>query len=171
MNKKERIILLVVILIAIIICVVIAIKNKDKKENDTDTKDDNNIYNIKVEQKYSKSKNKFTIIFSNVKSNLYIKEYGQKSEKLKGNSEEKVIIENLEPGSKHLYIVNDLVGRTTTERKITIELPYYNEFYSRTECEPYRKKLKICSSQFLNYKVTEDIFENTFKNYNTNYDN
>ena len=100
MNKKERIILLVVILIAIIICVVIAIKIKVKKENDTDTKD-NNIYNIKVEQKYSKSKNKFTIIFSNVKSNLYIKEYGQNTEKLKGNSEEKVIIENLEPGSKH----------------------------------------------------------------------
>ena len=170
MNKKERIILLVVILIAIIICVVIAIKNKDKKENDTDTKD-NNIYNIKVEQKYSKSKNKFTIIFSNVKSNLYIKEYGQNSEKLKGNSEEKVIIENLEPGSKHLYIVNDLVCRTTTERKITIELPYYNEFYSRTECEPYRKKLKICSSQFINYKVTEEMFENSIKNYNTNYDN
>ena len=106
-----------------------------------------------------------------LKSNLYIKEYGQNTEKLKGNSEEKVIIENLEPGSKHLYIVNDLVGRTTTERKMTIELPYYNEFYSRTECEPYRKKLKICSSQFLNYKVTEEMFENSIKNYNTNYDN
>ena len=149
---------------------IIAIKIKDKKTIDSSTKD-NNIYNIKVDQKYSKSKNKFTITFSNVKNNLYIKESGQNTEKLKGNSEEKVIIENLEPGSKHLYIVNDLVGRTTTERKITIELPYYNEFYSRTECEPYRKKLKICSSQFLDYKVTEEIFEDTIKNYNTKYDN
>ena len=170
MNKKERIILLVVILIAIIICVVIAIKIKDKKSNDVVTKD-NNIYNIKVEQKYSKSKNKFTITFSNVKSNLYIKESGQNTEKLKGNSEEKVIIENLEPGSKHLYVVNDLVGKSSTERNFIIELPYYNEFYSRTECEPYRKKLKICSSQFLDYKVTEEIFEDTIKNYNTNYNN
>ena len=170
MNKKERIILLVVILIAIIICVVIAIKIKDKKSNDVVTKD-NNIYNIKVDQKYSKSKNKFTIIFSNVKSNLYIKEYGQNTEKLKGNSEEKVIIENLEPGSKHLYVVNDLVGKSSTERNFIIELPYYNEFYSRTECEPYRKKLKICSSQFLDYKVSEEIFEDTIKNYNTNYNN
>ena len=170
MNKKERIILLVVILIAIIICVVIAIKIKDKKSNDVVTKD-NNIYNIKVEHKYSKSKNKFTIIFSNVKSNLYIKESGQNTEKLKGNSEEKVIIENLEPGSKHLYVVNDLVGKSSTERNFIIELPYYNEFYSRTECEPYRKKLKICSSQFLDYKVTEEIFEDTIKNYNTNYNN
>lgn len=170
MNKKERIILLVVILVAIIICVVIAIKNKDKKSNETPT-NDNNIYNIKVDQKYSKSKNKFTIIFTNVKSNLYVKEYGKDTEKLKGNSEEKVIIEDLEPGTKHLYIVNNLIGKSSTERKITIELPYYNEFYSRTECEPYRKKLKICSSQFLNYKVTEEMFENSIKNYNTNYDN
>lgn len=170
MNKKERIILLVVILIAIIICVVIAIKIKDKKSNDVVTKD-NNIYNIKVDQKYSKSKNKFTITFSNVKNNLYIKESGQNTEKLKGNSEEKVIIENLEPGSKHLYIVNDILGKSSTERNFIIELPYYNEFYSRTECEPYRKKLKICSSQFLDYKVTEEIFEDTIKNYNTKYDN
>lgn len=170
MNKKERIILLVVILVAIIICVVIAIKNKDKKSNETPT-NDNNIYNIKIDQKYSKSKNKFTITFTNVKSNLYVKEYGKDTEKLKGNSEEKVIIEDLEPGTKHLYIVNNLVGKSSTERKITIELPYYNEFYSRTECEPYRKKLKICSSQFLNYKVTEGMFENSIKNYNTNYDN
>lgn len=170
MNKKERIILLVVILIAIIICVVIAIKIKDKKSNDVVTKD-NNIYNIKVDQKYSKSKNKFTITFSNVKNNLYIKESGQNTEKLKGNSEEKVIIENLEPGSKHLYIVNDILGKSSTERNFIIELPYYNEFYSRTECEPYRKKLKICSSQFLDYKVTEEIFEDTIKNYNTNYNN
>lgn len=170
MNKKERIILLVVILVAIIICVVIAIKNKDKKSNETPT-NDNNIYNIKVDQKYSKSKNKFTITFTNVKSNLYVKEYGKDTEKLKGNSEEKVIVEDLEPGTKHLYIVNNLIGKSSTERKITIELPYYNEFYSRTECEPYRKKLKICSSQFLNYKVTEEMFENSIKNYNTNYDN
>lgn len=170
MNKKERIILLVVILVAIIICVIIAIKNKDKKSNETPT-NDNNIYNIKVNQKYSKSKNKFTITFTNVKSNLYVKEYGKDTEKLKGNSEEKVIIEDLEPGTKHLYIVNNLIGKSSTERKITIELPYYNEFYSRTECEPYRKKLKICSSQFLNYKVTEEMFENSIKNYNTNYDN
>lgn len=170
MNKKERIILLVVILVAIIICVVIAIKNKDKKSNETPT-NDNNIYNIRVDQKYSKSKNKFTITFTNVKSNLYVKEYGKDTEKLKGNSEEKVIIEDLEPGTKHLYIVNNLIGKSSTERKITIELPYYNEFYSRTECEPYRKKLKICSSQFLNYKVTEEMFENSIKNYNTNYDN
>lgn len=170
MNKKERIILLVVILVAIIICVVIAIKNKDKKSNETPT-NDNNIYNIKIDQKYSKSKNKFTITFTNVKSNLYVKEYGKDTEKLKGNSEEKVIIEDLEPGTKHLYIVNNLIGKSSTERKITIELPYYNEFYSRTECEPYRKKLKICSSQFLNYKVTEEMFENSIKNYNTNYDN
>lgn len=170
MNKKERIILLVVILVAIIICIVIAIKNKDKKSNETPT-NDNNIYNIKVDQKYSKSKNKFTITFTNVKSNLYVKEYGKDTEKLKGNSEEKVIIEDLEPGTKHLYIVNNLIGKSSTERKITIELPYYNEFYSRTECESYRKKLKICSSQFLNYKVTEEMFENSIKNYNTNYDN
>ncbi len=170
MNKKERIILLVVILVAIIICVIIAIKNKDKKSNETPT-NDNNIYNIKVDQKYSKSKNKFTITFTNVKNNLYVKEYGKDTEKLKGNSEEKVIIEDLEPGTKHLYIVNNLIGKSSTERKITIELPYYNEFYSRTECEPYRKKLKICSSQFLNYKVTEEMFENSIKNYNTNYDN
>ena len=170
MNKKERIILLVVILIAIIICMIIAIKIKDKKANDASTKD-NNIYNIKVDQKYSKSKNKFTITFSNVKNNLYIKESGQNTEKLKGNSEEKVIIENLEPGSKHLYIVNDILGKSSTERNFIIELPYYNEFYSRTECEPYRKKLKICSSQFLDYKVTEEIFEDTIKNYNTNYNN
>lgn len=170
MNKKERIILLVVILIAIIICMIIAIKIKDKKTIDSSTKD-NNIYNIKVDQKYSKSKNKFTITFSNVKNNLYIKESGQNTEKLKGNSEEKVIIENLEPGSKHLYVVNDLVGKSSTERNFIIELPYYNEFYSRTECEPYRKKLKICSSQFLDYIVTEEIFENTIKNYNTKYDN
>lgn len=169
MNKKERIILSVVILIAIIICVIIAIKNRVKNANNTSN--DNNIYNIKIDQKYSKSKNKFTITFTNIKSNLYVKEYGKDTEKLKGNSEEKVIIENLEPGSKHLYIVNDLLDKSNTERKFTIELPYYNEFYSRKECESYRKKLKICASQFLNYKVTEEMFENSIKNYNTNYDN
>lgn len=170
MKKYEKIILPIIILVAIVICAIIAIKNKDKKEDST-TKPDNNIYNIKVDQKYSKSKDKFTVIFSNVKSNLYVKESGDNNERLKGNSEEKVIIEDLEPGSKHLYIVNDIINKSNTERKITIELPYYNEYYSRKECEAYRTKIKICSSQFLNYKVTEEMLENSIKNYNTNYDN
>lgn len=169
MNKNEKKILPVIIIVAIIICVVIAILTK---KNDNNQGDPNNIYNVKIEQKYSKSKDKFTLIFTNVKKNIYIIESGDDKEKMYGNNDEKIIIDNLEPGTNHLYIVNEnIVGTSSTERKMNVELPYYNEFYSRSECEEYRDKLKICSSQFLNYKATEDMLKNSIKNYNTNYNN
>ena len=166
MNKKEKIILAVVIVVVLIICAFIAYKLKNKNEQ-TIQKDPNNIYNVAMEKKYSKSKNSYTIIFSNVRKDVLITEKGSE-EKLRGNDEGKVIYEDVKPGTTHEYIINDLNERKKNERTTRITLPYYNKFYGSAECKPYQK-LQVCSKQFLDYDLTEDLFEQTLENYNKTY--
>ena len=167
MNKKEKIILAVVLAIAIIICAFIAFNLNNKKEEKNIPKDPNNIYNITMDKKYSKSKDTYTIIFSNVRQDVIITE--EESEyKIRGNSEGKVIFEDVKPGTSHTYIINDLNEKKKNERTTTITLPYYNKFYGSNECKNY-PKLQVCSKQFLDYDLTEDLFEQTIENYNKTY--
>lgn len=166
MNKKEKIILGVVLLIVVIICAFIAHKLTNKKE-DTPTQDPNNIYNIVMDKKYSKSKDSYTIIFSNVRKDVIVNEAGS-DEKIRGNDEEKVIYEDVKPGTTHKYIFNDINEKNKNERTTTVTLPYYNKFYERAECKQY-PKLQVCSKQFLDYELTEELFEQTLENYGKTY--
>lgn len=167
MNKKEKVILAVVLVVVVIICAIIAIKLAGNKKQTT-TLDPNNIYKVTMDKKYSKSKNKFTIIFSNVREDVIIND-STSTEKIRGNSDGQIIFENIEPGSTHKYIINDLNENKKNERRTTITLPYYNEFYDREECKNYRDKLAVCKNQFLNYVLTEEVFEETIKNYGKTY--
>lgn len=166
MNKKEKIILAIVLVVVVIICAFVAYKLKNNNK-DTGPKDPNNIYNVTMEKKYSKSKDSYTIIFSNVRKDVIIREKGTE-EKIRSNDEGKVIYEDVKPGTTHEYIINDLNERKKNERTTTITLPYYNKFYGSTECKSY-PKLQVCKNQFLDYDLTEDLFEQTLENYNKTY--
>ncbi len=166
MNKKEKTILIVVLVVVAVICGFIAYKLSNKKE-DTKPKDPNNIYNIVMDKKYSKSKNSYTIIFSNVRKDVIVREDGTE-DKIRGNDEGKVIYEDVQPGTTHKYIFNDLNEKNKNERSTTVTLPYYNKFYGSNECKQYTK-LQVCSKQFLDYDLTEELFEQTLKNYGKTY--
>lgn len=166
MNKKEKTILIVVLVVVAVICGFIAYKLSNKKE-DTKSKDPNNIYNIVMDKKYSKSKNSYTIIFSNVRKDVIVREDGTE-DKIRGNDEGKVIYEDVQPGTTHKYIFNDLNEKNKNERSTTVTLPYYNKFYGSNECKQYTK-LQVCSKQFLDYDLTEELFEQTLKNYGKTY--
>lgn len=43
-------------------------------------------------------------------------------------------------------------------RTITTNIPYLNEFYNRSECTDHMD-LNVCSSRFLDYKLTESTFQ------------
>ncbi len=163
MNKKEKIILAFVILTSFIICVTIS-KLLTKPD---DTVDTNNIYNVKMDKQYSKSSNSFTITFSNLGEDVIVTdtdtEYQTRADK---NGEVTYI--DLEPGSTHKYIINYITEKKKNERTVTVTLPYYNEFYNSDTCKNY-KKLEVCSKQFLNYQITEDLFNSTIENYNKTY--
>lgn len=166
MNKKEKTILIVVLVVVAVVCGFIAYKLSNKKE-DTKSKDPNNIYNIVMDKKYSKSKNSYTIIFSNVRKDVIVREDGTE-DKIRGNDEGKVIYEDVQPGTTHKYIFNDLNEKNKNERSTTVTLPYYNKFYGSNECKQYTK-LQVCSKQFLDYDLTEELFEQTLKNYGKTY--
>ncbi len=166
MNKKEKTILIVVLVVVAVICGFIGYKLSNKKE-DTKPKDPNNIYNIVMDKKYSKSKNSYTIIFSNVRKDVIVREDGTE-DKIRGNDEGKVIYEDVQPGTTHKYIFNDLNEKNKNERSTTVTLPYYNKFYGSNECKQYTK-LQVCSKQFLDYDLTEELFEQTLKNYGKTY--
>lgn len=166
MNKKEKIILAIVLVVVAVICIILAIKFA-KKEIETKPKDPNNIYNIVMDKKYSKSKNTYTIIFSNVRKDVIVTEVGTEV-KARGNDEGKVIFEDVKPGTTHEYVFNDLNEKNKNKRTTTVKLPYYNKYYGSSECKNY-EKLQVCSKQFLDYEITEELFTQMLENYNKTY--
>ena len=61
-------------------------------------------------------------------------------------------------------VIKLLKIKSSDIKTISINFPYYNTFYETDRCDEYKGKLSICSSQFLNYKPTLDIFELQVKN-------
>lgn len=170
-SKRNKIIVVVsVILVAIIACVLIAIftKPEEEKPNDETIKEDNNIYDIKFSKSYNKTSKTYTLVFSNVVSDLYITD-GEN--KYVGNNKNEVTIYDIEEGEEIVYAIDKEVPTKNSRRTMKITFPYFNPYYNTDICKGYDGKVSVCSNQFLSYKVTEDLVKNSIKNYNTDYSN
>lgn len=120
--------------------------------------------NINYETSYSKSSNKFTITFYNVVSGLSIT---NGSSSYSGGEDNIVTISDVSEGAIISYKINTSVTECGSSLKsINITLPYYNTFYESERCYEYIDKLSICSSQFLTYKPSLELFQLQVKNYN-----
>lgn len=72
-----------------------------------------------------------------------------------------VTINNLEGGSQVTSIVEIKYGDVCYGEKlrtIITNIPYLNQFYNRSECKDHMD-LNVCSSRFLDYKLTESTFQ------------
>lgn len=119
--------------------------------------------NINYETSYSKSTNKFTIIFYNVVEGLYL---SNGSNSYTGNGDNIATVSNIDEGSSIAFAINTIATNCGSILKtINLTLPYYNTFYDTDRCEEYKDKLSICSSQFLTYRPTNELFEMQVKNY------
>lgn len=118
--------------------------------------------NVTYETSYSKSANKFSVTFYNVVPGLYITD---STNYYSADLENIIYISNIEEGKSVSYIINTSeTDCGSLIKTISINFPYYNTFYETDRCDEYKGKLSICSSQFLNYKPTLDIFELQVKN-------
>lgn len=166
-SKKRICIIIGVVAVSIIICVIIAListknENSDEKEN----KENNNIYEISYAQSYSKQTKTYTFTISNITEDLYVSD-GEN--KYKGNSDKKVIITGLEEGTEITYVIDKETPTKDSKRKITVKFPYYNPYYNTEKCKGYDGKIAVCSKQFLDYEVSEDLVDTSIKNYHTTY--
>lgn len=166
-SKKRICIIIGVVAVSIIICVIIAListknENSDGKEN----KENNNIYEISYAQSYSKQTKTYTFTISNITEDLYVSD-GEN--KYKGNSDKKVIITGIEEGIEKTYIIDKETPTKDSKRKITVKFPYFNPYYNTEKCKGYNGKIAVCSKQFLDYEVSEDLVDTSIKNYHTTY--
>lgn len=119
---------------------------------------------ITYETSYSKSTKKFSVTFYNVYlGELYLR-YGNKLYHPDRNGE--TVIENVSQGT----VVDALVLASDSECSaglltIYVKIPFYNDYYKSIDCTGY-ENLLVCSSQFLDYEVTPQIFMDAIKNYN-----
>lgn len=122
---------------------------------------------ITYETSYSKSTDSFTVTFYNMIPGLAL-EY--KTNIYSGNSSNEIKIIGIKEGTSMKVTVN-VSGLNCTPflRTLYINLPYYNNFYGSKKCEDYKDKITVCSSQFLNYDLTEDLLDKAIENHNGGY--
>ena len=84
-------------------------------------------------------------------------------------SDKKVIITGLEEGTEITYVIDKETPTKDSKRKITVKFPYYNPYYNTEKCKGYDGKIAVCSKQFLDYEVSEDLVDTSIKNYHTTY--
>lgn len=166
-SKKRICIIIGVVAVSIIICVIIAlISKKDSNSDENKNKENNNIYEISYAQSYSKQTKTYTLTISNITQDLYVSD-GEN--KFKGNSDKKVIITGIEEGIEKTYIIDKETPTKDSKRKITVKFPYFNPYYNTEKCKGYDGKITVCSKQFLDYEVSEDLVDTSIKNYHTTY--
>ena len=114
---------------------------------------------ITYETSYSMSSKTFTVTFYNVFPDMLLS-INKRVYAGKDGDNYSVVISNLAEGE---YIKADVIGTGDcikhTFNSIFITLPYYNTFFRTQKCEPYEDKLKLCSSKFLSYRLTEEILD------------
>lgn len=119
--------------------------------------------NVTYETSYSKSSKTFEIKLYNVYNGLYISFDGIAYPTTYDN---KVFISDIKEGQNISFSVNtNDTGCGDLLKSFYINLPYYNSFYESSRCDDYKDKLAICSSQFLSYQPTNELFELQLKNY------
>lgn len=124
--------------------------------------------NIDYETSYSVKDKTFTIKFYNVLNNMYLN-YASRVFSPALTESTEVSITGIKEGTTVKLSVNTSADHTncsTSLRNIQITLPYYNKFYGSEKCEPYKNKLAICKSTFLDYEPTEDLLDDIINNYN-----
>lgn len=119
--------------------------------------------NITYETKYNKSDKNFDVTLYNVIDGLYL---DYKESIYNGNTNHEVTIQNISQGTTMTIVAKTAITNCDTSLlTIYINLPYYNPYYETEECENYKNKLTVCSSQFLSYEINEDIFKGAIRNY------
>lgn len=121
---------------------------------------------ITYETSYSMGNKKFEVTFYNVFPGLLLK-YNNNVYNGDFSDDYSVTIKNLSEGEYLTINVIDSEGCNETMNTIFITLPYYNLFFGTQKCEEYVSKLKLCSSKFLSYRLTEEILDDAIKSLDT----
>lgn len=151
----------------IIICLFLMISNV-KAECSTSRRNELKALSrdITYETSYSIGNKTFDITFYNVFPGLLLK-YNDKVYNGDFSDDYSVVIKNLSEGEYLTINVIDSEGCNETMNTIFITLPYYNLFFGTQKCEEYVSKLKLCSSKFLSYRLTEEILDDAIKSLDT----
>lgn len=113
---------------------------------------------ITYETSYSMSSKTFTVTFYNVFPGMYL--MINKNVYISNGSDNYAVTLSGQEEGKYLTVYVEASGDCTgTLNTIFITLPYYNSFFRTQKCEPYEDKLKLCSSKFLSYRLTEEILD------------
>lgn len=124
---------------------------------------------ITYETSYSIGNKTFEVTFYNVFPGLLLK-YNNNIYNGDFSDDYSVTIKNLSEGEYLTINVIDSEGCNETMNTIFITLPYYNLFFGTQKCEEYVSKLKLCSSKFLSYRLTEEILDDAIKSLDTKID-
>lgn len=124
---------------------------------------------ITYETSYSIGNKTFEVTFYNVFPGLLLK-YNNNVYNGDFSDDYSVTIKNLSEGEYLTINVIDSEGCNETMNTIFIILPYYNLFFGTQKCEEYVSKLKLCSSKFLSYRLTEEILDDAIKSLDTKID-
>lgn len=124
---------------------------------------------ITYETSYSIGNKTFEVTFYNVFPGLLLK-YNNNVYNGDFSDDYSVTIKNLSEGEYLTINVIDSEGCNETMNTIFITLPYYNLFFGTQKCEEYVSKLKLCSSKFLSYRLTEEILDDAIKSLDTKID-
>lgn len=121
--------------------------------------------NITYDTEYSKSSSKYKVTFYNVVDDIML-EYDNKE--YRPNSNNEVVIDNLEEGITLVVTAypNDKDCKSSL-LTIRVKLQYYNKYYNDSRCKEYTKdgcSTIYCTSQFLDVKPTDELFEGALKN-------
>ena len=121
---------------------------------------------ITYETSYSMGNKTFEVTFYNVFPGLFLK-YNNNVYNGDFSDDYSATIKNLSEGEYLTINVIDSEGCNETMNTIFITLPYYNLFFGTQKCEEYVSKLKLCSSKFLSYRLTEEILDDAIKSLDT----
>lgn len=151
----------------IIICLFLMISNV-KAECSTSRRNELKALSrdITYETSYSIGNKTFEVTFYNVFPGLLLK-YNNNVYNGDFSDDYSVTIKNLSEGEYLTINVIDSEGCNETMNTIFITLPYYNLFFGTQKCEEYVSKLKLCSSKFLSYRLTEEILDDAIKSLDT----
>lgn len=119
--------------------------------------------NISSTYEYVETSNTFNIIFTNVASNLYIKNI-ETNETYNYTGNEMALF-NFMPGQSYKFGIytTDFDCRNDNMYTIYINLPYYNPYYNHELCSGI-ESYKYCK-KFINRSVTYEEFINNVEDY------
>ena len=116
--------------------------------------------NISYENSYSKSSATFTVTLYNVIDGLKVKYNKRYYER---NSDDTVTIDNIPEGTDMRIEIYDN-EECGIAKVIVIYQLYFNPFYGTYDCVGFENKIRSCSAQFTEIKVTQESLEDAKSN-------